>query len=572
MYNVKADLQRTADAAALAAAQELGVAGDGLATQRAFTVAQDFAERNPTLIGDVQLASSDVSFGSAWIDPATGRYVFEQGTEFPNAIRVEARRTENAPSGPVPLMFAQVFGIRSTNIAARATAILTPRDIVFVLDLSSSHNDDSSLRSYRNIEIDNRPVWEKLFDQTVREQPLEDGFASGPVFGNMNDWGMASTGPDWQYASDPGLTYLPRNKKWGLTSEWASQTLVSNGHSSYTASEMVAINASSYDADVASYRRRVLVGLGIYRWKSGLAGGQPGGNGDSRIDASEVQTMVPWPSSTTNPATACKKVGGSWTEFVDYVASSASSMCRYDPDSQLYGNPNLRYRYGLKTWVDFLQEKENTDSQSPGLAGTPQQPMQAVADGVLESLNIIEDLDSSDLVGLASYATYGYGPAEKPGQMAWLTDDLASLRSNVAMLHPGMWTSTTNIAQGIDKGVEVLLNSPRARPNAAKIMILLTDGKANQTRANPTQYYDELCTSCPPREDARDAAGDARRQGIRIYTVSVGANADIPLMQAIAEIGSGRHSHAQGSIESYRQQLQEIFRDLGNRRPVVLIQ
>jgi Mg-chelatase subunit ChlD len=135
-----------------------------------------------------------------------------------------------------------------------------------------------------------------------------------------------------------------------------------------------------------------------------------------------------------------------------------------------------------------------------------------------------------------------------------------------------MWTGNTNMAQGIDRGVDVLTKSSLSRSYAAKIMILLTDGKPNQTRGNPTQNYDSLCQTCPPRADTIAAAQDARNKGIRIYTVSVGVNADQPFMEQIAQIGSGEHFHAEGSIDAYKQQLQEIFQKLGGKRPVVLIQ
>ena len=577
LYVVRAELQRTADAAAHAATQELESFADGHALDRARAAAQEFATRNGVLGRPSSLTASDVTFGRAYVASDGGSYTFERDERSPNAVRVRVRRTADSPNGPVPLFFAHIFGMRTTNVSATATAALTPRDIVFVLDLSSSHNDDSQLRSYRNTEIANRQVWEHLWDEALaaslgKARPVEGGLPAGPCLGNMNQWGTSTTGPDWNFAGDQGLVLLAKGSNWSLTSGWVSYTLNAHGYGTYTATEMSAINSSAQDGSTAAYQRRVLVALGIYRWKSGKSGGQPGGNGDNIIDASEVETMVPYPSSSSNPGTLCKQVGGSWESFVDYVAGSSSSMCRYDPARQLYGNPGLRYRFGLKTFVDYIQEKAVGDDVSPGLRGVPQQPMGAVADASLEMLNIIESLQSSDLVGIASYGTYGYGPAEKPDNMSWLTDDLDLLRAKIRSLQAGMWTSTTNMAQGIDRGVEVLLNSSAARPNAARYMILLTDGKPNQTRANPTEYYDELCQTCPPRADAMAAARDARNQGIRIYTVSVGANADKALMDAIAAIGGGEHLHAEGSVAVYGQQLRQIFRKLGGERPLQLIE
>jgi len=690
MYNARTELQRAADAAALAAASALGDYSQGSPLATARQLAAEFANANTVLTAGVQLDTSDVVFGRATINPATGKYEFTETETFPNAVRVRARRTDGSPSGAVPLFFANIFGISSTDIAAQATAVLVPRDIVFVLDLSASHNDDSSLRSYKAIQIDNFEVWRHLkdvdlalspktdsigftssvsvmdngdgtsritvnlssdgqsgtpalshvtfglpasveatalatatsgggypvsfgvdpttgvlglkFDETalgeggvvqtewfsfsvpneslqalnlavatkaggLKDTSVQYNLAPGPLLGNMNTWGTATTGPGWDFAADPGLVRLPKGSAWTLTSAFASQTLLQKGYGQYTSSEMSVINSSSYDSDTAAYRRRVRVALGLDRWKSGKTGGQAGGNGDNKIDASEVETLIPYPSASSNPGTFSKKVGGSWDNFIDYVINSGSGMCQYNPDSGYYGDPGLRYRFGLKTWIDYLQEKQVGNSASPGFAGAPTQPMGAVADATKLCMEVIEELDGDDRVGMASYGTYGYGPADKPANMSWLVEDYDAVRGKVDTLQAGMWTSYTNIAQGIDKGRQVLLAYDHgARREAAKVMILLTDGNANQTRVNPT--YDEA----QARIDTELAAQDAAAQGIQIHTVSVGYSADQELMQSVAQIGRGEWFHAEGSIATYRAQLETIFRALGGKRPVILIQ
>lgn len=572
MYSAKTEIQRAADSAALAAAAELGDYTDGDPMTRARTVAADFANRNKVLNAGVALAPSDVLFGQAYIDQGTGKYTFTETTELPNAVKVRLRRTAGSPSGPMSLFFARVFGIQSANLSAQATAVLTPRDIAFVLDLSGSHNDDSSLVSCKKTEVANRGVWEHLWDTQYGPAPVVDGLPSGPSFGNMNLWGDPVTGPSGINTSDPGLFYLPKGSNWNLTTEFVSQTLSAKGYGTYTSDELSVINSKNRDSDSSAYKRRVQVALGLLRWKSGKPGGQAGGNGDNVIDSSEVVSMVAYPSSAANPTTKCKKVGGSWSSYCDYVMSSSSTMCVYNAAQYKYGDPNCRYRYGLKTWLDYVQNSQPSQSSSPGLAGSPEQPMGAVADAVKASIDIITALQSNDLVGMASYGTCGYGPDDQPDNMSWLTDDLASVRARVDTLQASMWTSTTNMAQGIDEGVNVLFNSSRARANAAKVVILLTDGRPNQTRANPTTYYDEWNTSSPAYSDARTAAQDAAALGVRIYTISVGATCDLQLMQDIAAYGHGETFHAQGSVATYRQELQEILQSLGGKRPVILIQ
>jgi len=582
----QAELQRTADAAAMAAAGELANYADGDPLVRARQAAQDLAARNTVLGTGILLdPGADLTFGRAVWDGT--RYSFTPTEVLSNAVRVRARRTADSPNGAVPLFFANVFGQSRKNMSAEATAILTPRDVVFVLDLSGSHRYDSCLRSYKRITIANRDVWESLWDSALAQslgvlRPTENGEPTGPYIGNMCLWGAKDTNASWNFASDPGLVRLPKTGTWTLTGSYLSQTLSAKGFGSYTSAEVSAVNTtpSSYksgDGATLYYRRRVRVALGLDRWKSGKAGGQTGGNGDNYIDASEIASMVPYPSSSSNPATLCKQVGGNWDSFIDYVANSGSSMCQYAPDSEYWGDPGLQYRFGLKTFTDFLQVQEAGDSTSPGLAGAPEQPMGAVADATKTAIEIIRGLEGNDLIGLASYGTIGYGPADKPNHMSWLTDDFEGVTIKVNKLQARMWTDYTNIAQGINKGLDVLMNSPVSpeRIHAAKIMILLTDGNANQTLATPasdTGGHSPYYNPTQAKADAVARATAIAAQGVQIYTISVGITADQELMEQIAAIGHGDHFHAEGSVESYRQQLETIFEKLGGERPVQLIQ
>lgn len=689
IYNVKAELQRTADAAALAAVAELSKGGsDTAAMESARQTASQYAAINQVLSAPLLLDDTDITFGRAYVSSGDGKYTFETTQVAPNAVRVRARRTTDSPSGPVPLFFARALGIATADVSAQATAVVIPRDICFVLDLSGSLHYDSALRSVKKIDIGNRKVWTYLKDQELALAPQTDGLgfesvvsvrdngdgtsrvtitltsdadagtaalshltlglpnealamaeatatsgggypvsvgtdpttgvtglkfdetslgedgqqqseifsfsipneclnalmtvatkagtgsdtsvrynlSQGPLLGNMRVWGNNVTGPSWDCTTDPGLVKLQKGVNWTLTSAFASQTLSAKGYGAYNAAEMTVINSSARDSDSAAYKRRVRVALGLDRWKSGKSGGQAGGNGDNVIDASEVVPMIPYPNQSRNPDTFCKQVGGSWDAYINYVISSSSSMCSYEPGSDLYGDPNLRYRFGLKTWIDYVQDQELGDAASPGLGGAPTQPMGAVADAVKECITIIQSLESSDKAGMASYGTIGYGPAEKPDNMSWLVNDLESIRAKVDKLQPAMWSNYTNIAQGIDKGVEVLFDSPDARANAAKIMLLLTDGNANYTR-NPASY--NLVTA---PLDAKAAAQDARDRGVRIYTITVGSSADTNLMQEIAAIGDGESFHAEGSIETYQAQLKTIFQKLGGKQPIALIE
>jgi hypothetical protein len=124
----------------------------------------------------------------------------------------------------------------------------------------------------------------------------------------------------------------------------------------------------------------------------------------------------------------------------------------------------------------------------------------------------------------------------------------------------------TNIAHGIMEGIDVLSNKAghNGRPAAAHIMIVMTDGEANQT-----QGLDGACDNDPnlwPNDDerAKDCtvyyAMEARNNGIVIYSITLGEGADIELMEHIAELTGGIHRHAPTT-----EQLGPIFNELYSR-------
>jgi Flp pilus assembly protein TadG len=671
LYNTRAELQRTADAAALAAAAELGqaVADPRVAAKGK---AQEYARENLVLNDDIQLdENAEIVFGQAWIDETTGKYVFQPDSacEFPNAVKVITRRTEGSINGAVSLFFARAMGFQSADVSAEATAVLIPRDIAVVADLSASHTDDSEIKHMYDTTVNTREIWTSLpndslndsqtdssgfttsvrlsnnydgtttvtvtvtsdgsedtkalshitfglpeeawddalstaysdgdysdpeagvdpttevggikfdaegdglgedgaedthtFSFTIANEYLEDltiatkagqtvdssvtyNLQPGPVFGRMDHWGTTPMDSTYDLTADSGLMHLPYNQSWTENTELRS-FLENEG---YIESEISALLSNTYDTD-GGWEARVAVALGLARWRSGHIGGlweQKGGdpgNGNDWVGwNSELTWLVEYPY-----------VDGSWGKYIQYLHWTGI---------QNTFNGDFKYRYGLKTFVNYLLEQE---PELPEFASCPVQPMEAVKEASRELVNVVEAMDSSDLISLAGYGTHGYGPNDYPDDLSWLTNDFNSLRAKIGGLQGGKWTRNTNIAQGIDDGVNVLTNSPNARAGAAKVMILLTDGKANHVRAEPT-YYD----TTQARTDTVTAAETARAQGIRIYTVSVGASADQSLMQKVADIGSGESFHAEGEISDYEQELKSIFQTLGGKRPVILIE
>jgi hypothetical protein len=326
--------------------------------------------------------------------------------------------------------------------------------------------------------------------------------------------------------------------------------LTARGYNSY---ERSAIMSSSYDGSGA-YEYRVAVALGLAQWYSGRAGGlwqtlgipaSQAGNANSQVSGSEVVWVEPIMGRSQSASTTI------WRDYINsYMRSTSSEM--YQADS------NFRYRFGLKTFVNYLMEQRVSHSSTPELANTPHQPMQSVKDAVTHLAETLDELESNDHVSLEIYGTTGRHEVN-------LTADPYAVSNRLNEMQAGHYDSYTNMGAGILRGIEELTGA-RARPIAKKVMFVLTDGVANVA-----------CETCGGGSEtggknyARTVATQAASQGIQIFAVSVGAGADPAFMAEIATIGNGEHFHAEGTIDQYSAQLDLIFEHLGGKRQVQLI-
>jgi Flp pilus assembly protein TadG len=161
LYTVRNELQRSADAAAIAAAWEL-VDHDGNATNSnatnlttsARSAAVQYAAFNKVGAEAPLLATNDVNVGymANPSDPSESLGPTPSGG-LPNAVYVRIQRT-NTQNGQVPLFFSRVLGFDSTAAEADATAALvsgfdgftTPGDgsnidiLPYALDLNTWNN------------------------------------------------------------------------------------------------------------------------------------------------------------------------------------------------------------------------------------------------------------------------------------------------------------------------------------------------------------------------------------------------------------------------------------------------
>lgn len=148
----KQSLQNAADAAALAAAQEITNAVNNAppgipdVTQYARDEARDVAEEVAALNGVYINKSVDVVFGQRSFNEVTQQFEITWNQSPSNVVKVIARRDNadvNAPDGRLKLFFAGVTGDSYTDVTAEAIAYVESRDLVVVHDFSRSMNFDS---------------------------------------------------------------------------------------------------------------------------------------------------------------------------------------------------------------------------------------------------------------------------------------------------------------------------------------------------------------------------------------------------------------------------------------------
>jgi von Willebrand factor type A domain-containing protein/putative Tad-like protein involved in Flp pilus assembly len=574
VWNSRADLQRTVDAAALASAAML--AELDYPADRAREAAIEYVGRNQVMYESVPFSVTGVTLGRAEL--VDGVYVFQEvgDNDFPDAVRVQVSVTKD-------LFFARLFGRNEQTLSAEATALLVPRDIAIVADLSASHNDDSELGSYRDTNINIWDVWDALpggTDDAGSLWQLEDldgivldgnGFNSqtaGPGYGLMRRtrWGTEDIDPGYDPSSDPGLIYLPRygtgHSDWNsaLVNDFLAEMRFEN-NSQYSNDELAEIVDTGHHNSSSRYRRQVAVALGLARWDSGKPGGAwqniPGatnGDGDDLIDWSEVTWLETF-------------LGESGDRWYDYIYWDASSWSRMEG-----ANPEFRNAFGAKTLTNYLLERRWSNALTPELAATPSQPMQAVKDAVELMVTVVGSFENDDQLALD---IYGYSVRHRVGLVSSPNlDDVSTGVDGLTGMQAGHFDGWTNMGGGLEYGIETLSQAP-ARSASHKMIVLLTDGQANITPNGqwPSgSWNDQQDILEQARQYVLDQAAVAADRGIRIFAVSVGSYADSELMQQVADISNGEHLQATSNdINVYQSQLEDIFIRLGGKRPVELI-
>jgi Mg-chelatase subunit ChlD len=525
-------MQNAVDAAALAAVEEITTAvynaGDyggspSSASSAAIAAARQMAANVASANGVFVDATVDVKFGKRTYNPATGQWPIAWGATPYNTVRVEARKTNqdvSADDGQLPLAFGWAVGRSQVPLIAKSTAFVEARDLVLVLDFSGSMNYDSQLSSSLGV-----PAAEELLDDMWNA--------------------MVAADPRWP---NTGASKFPSSGFGGINS--AAGTYISS-------------------TDTATIRTQLGLTTNV--------------NGNRQF---------PYPQAGRNADGSPKSKPGNstsdalWGRYIDYVKNHPVSA--------------YRKKYGYRTLMDFLQQKSingftpRDRYASEDMWRTPHYPMQGVKKGASLFLDFLEELEFGDEVGLV-----GYGEWAEPvsvfndGAVSFnlsgnpITPEYDSIDQLQLHHQAGEFNGQTAMGDGIKKAREMLVgvngNDGHARHGTRPTMLLMTDGITNQRPSNwtlPASFkwsdwtdYDgngaaNYSTTDANKRYAFYEATQAIKKGVVIHTISVGAEADVDLMKAIAFASGGVYVEVPGDgVETMEAGLLDAFAQIAGKVP-----
>ena len=534
MSLTKTHLQAAADASALAGAMELsGTEAPATVRENAMTAIRAVAAlhrsgNQPT----VSIETSDVTFGKMVWNSSSQSFSYNWGESNSPYNMVKVRADRDAVSGGaddrLPLLFAPVMGHTKATIGAEAVASFQPRDIMVVLDFSGSMNDDSCFgrigtlgRTF--IENNLLKMWQEL---------------GSPVYGNL------TFAP--QYAKLSGVAAAGTIPHIDVTFKRTSVTVASTLaitqvrlQFSSGASQIIPVSGGTTTATYAgtgSYANREIINCWV---KSGTNASMSSGNYGELFAFTDANIKTALGLNIAYPYS-----GGSWQEYVDTVQSSNNNI----------SSAGYRDMYGYMTWLEYLQTVRYGASDTADLWKTSEQPIGLLKDGVDEFINYLTTIEAEDNVGLSIYTHSNSAGAILEHA---LSRNIDQVKTTTRHRQAGHYKSGTNISAGMKLARDEIV--ARARPRAFRMMIVMTDGLPNEP-SNATQ-----CVI--------DEANAARAARIKILTISLGVGADISLMQQVADITGGIHFNVPGgaSIDTVRDQLREVFRQIASSRPLKLI-
>ena len=568
----KIEMQNAADAASLAASNELSAAiaeaalmgqldvDMDIATARARAAAAEIAALNNVYINP----NRDVEFGHRAYDEATDSWPIQWGVEPYNVVRVLADRTNpnlSAPDGQLRLLFGAFVGKRSFPLQTASTAYVEARDLVVVMDFSGSMNSDSQLPAIPK--LGEQPVLDNLADIIESLELPEGSFGTLPVYPEY----MTQTGAPPENNSEPqiGVTFM--DQIFVTSTKDLSNVVVE--YSDGTVYKYDNLNDGT-DGTFGNGKDIVRCWIKSGRNDSGDGPGY-GELFDNTIEATLAHyhldtTPYPFPS-------------GSWYEFIDYCRGNYNQV----------DNAGYRFMYGQTLFANYLLDKYKSHAQTPDLWKTPHYPFHAIKDGTSLLCNFLDQLNYGDEIGIVSYDTYARAEQSlnEDGYSIDISDDPITDRFDLLDLiqrhkQAAHYAAATNIGAGLEQARQMIVNNRRI--GSKPTILLMTDGVSNAYPSGwtlPTgwdwkKYTDfdgngtaDYYTTDRAKQYAIYQAAQAVDRGYTIHTMTVGTNADQQLMNAVAKVGKGIAISVPGgsSIADTQNQVLKGFNIIASKVP-----
>ncbi len=593
----KTRMQGAADAAALAAAQEIIAAVreaswdsdtsldlDVVNTAAALD-AREMARYVSEVNGFYIDPNADVDFGRRELDTDGVSYIETWGSEPFNAVRVRIRKDNSDPEAAdamLPLIFAPVFGTHTQVITTTATAFIESRDIVCVLDFSASMNDDSSLLNESvgrlgkaTIESSLDAIWNALAASDVRFSN-DAATKKFPTAG----FGLINSARGTSNASDVSSTVVEALGLYApVRHYYDTWTLVTSGTGNYYSTATTDNWRRYMTGTLAGQLQKQTNKVGSYVTVAATTA--PGYFPDT------VESCIPFPQEGKNVTTglllgkpSITNSKAQWIAYVDYV--------RLNADLNSFG---YRKRYGYRTLCQYLMNSRPANFQSEDLWRTPHYPFHALKQGMDTFCDFMTDLNYGDHIGLVDYANAAQIETGLNDHGVSVTVDLeghnltsAYSKINTIQQHKqtNHYTGNTAMGDGILKARDLI--NAEGRYGARKQILLMTDGLANVAPSGfslPGSWdWNALCdydgdgfadytTASISSQYALYQAYLAGENDVVIHTLCIGVSADVNLMKAIAHISGGRDIvvSAAASNSATEAQLREAFGVLAGQLP-----
>jgi hypothetical protein len=537
---MRGELQRAVDAAALAGAAELQ-----FGVEEAQAKAKEYLVRNP-VGSSIPVTSENWSLAGALEDfdehHAAG-LTLEAGTwdpvartftptnELPSSLYVRMEYSN------LPFFFGRVLGHDTFTVRGESTAMFQPREMMVVLDYSASMNDDSEYSAMAKLGL------------PEIEANLSDIYADlgSPAWANLPlvpTWATVHGVPENTASQVPHVTVRYQYNSVYVTSTQPITTVRLEFSGGATQSLTGSGNAGTFQGTSTNATKQITK-VWVKSWNNHIV--YPSYGEYFNFTSSNMNTIMKNALGMTSANFPYPS--GTWDNYIDWCENSSNQN----------KNAGYRYKFGAQNFIVWRLENYPSSAQTPDLWKARAEPMAALKSSVDVFMDFISAVDTNDRVGLAVYnAPDGEGKLEIA-----LTDDYDPIVTSVDTKQAGHYHSYTNIGGGLHSA-RVHLDS-NSRPNATKMIVLMTDGVANWKGGQ----YNEAAAN----QYVLDEAAICAQNGYPIMAISLGAGADTSIMQSAADISGGRHFNVPGgsSQEDYYQQLNDVFLEIARARPLQIV-